>query len=437
MEKESLNVPKDTMILGDDCYYDLDTYKTLRNNNTVIIGSPGSSKTRGIVIPNLLQASGSYVITDPKGNLYDRYGGFLRRMGYDVKRIDFMDHMKSIRYNILKKTGTEDDIATLAHTIVYSNHDVVQQDPYWDEGAKMLLTSILSYFRFHVPEEEWTFKYIVQMLNNGDFRKGFDESRAPLDILFRELGQKNPDDFAYRKYRAFRIGADVTMQSIAIVLQTTLSHYDIPSVNRIMEGDDLNIQSIGRRKTALFITVSDSDRRLDGIVNIAFTQIMQGLVKYADLCDDQHLPIPVRFLMDDFATNVNITGFPSIIASIRSRWISTMLILQAESQLMERYGKDGRTILGSCDTYVYLGGGDLETATNVAKRADRSVKSVLEMPLGTGLIFRRGEKMRECRTFPLEEFERIRMGQKPDALHVATKSMQKNEKHYDKHMGLV
>ena len=406
---EMLFVPHGSMILGEGCYYDLDTYTTRLNNNVLAVGSPGSGKTRGIVRPNILQANGSYVVTDPKGNLYAIYADYLRSKGYEVLNLDFRNPNNSITYNIISKAGTEDDIASLAHMIIFSNHDVIQTDPFWDEAAELLLTAVLAYFRFHLPMKDRTFENVVRLLNCSDLDSDFVNSESAIDLIFRELGEEDPNCFAYRKYCAFRNGAEKTMRSIFIVLQATLSRFDTPSITKVMSGDEYDITYYARRNFALFITISDTDRRLDGLINVVFSQIMQELIRYADSCQGQHLPVPVRFLMDDFATNVSITNFPSMIASIRSRWISVILILQAEAQLYKRYGEDGRTILGSCDTYVYLGGGDLETAANVAKRADRCVKSVLEMPVGTGLIFRRGEKMRECKTFPLEEFERLRM----------------------------
>ncbi len=412
-EKEALlkqiQVPENTMILGDGIYYDLDTYKTMRNNNVVVIGSPGSCKTRGIIIPNILQASGSYVITDPKGNLYEKYHRYLRRKGYVVKAIDFMDAQKSIGYNCIAKVETEDEISSLAHTIIYSSRDMSRfyGDLFWNESGELLLTALLCFVRFYCETNEWTFSSIVKLLNAGNVGEDYSDMTTKLDQLFADVAKVAPSSMAVRKYNAFRVAASRTLKSIIITLQSTIGAFDTPSVQSVMERrDELNIADIGKRKTAVFITVSDTDRRLDGLVNIVFTQIMQSLVKAADHSPGQHLPIPVRFLMDDFATNVTLTDFPRMIASIRSRWISTMLILQAEAQLKERYGEDGRTILGSCDTYVYLGGEDIETAQNVSLRADKSLKEILEMPLGTGLIFRRGDKMVKSRTFPLEEFER-------------------------------
>ena len=404
---ENLNVPADTMILGKDSYYDLDTYKTQRNNNVVVIGSPGSGKTRGIVIPNLLQCSGSYVITDPKGNLYHRYRNYLSMRGYNVKLLDFYNPRESVGYNCIRQASTDDDIAKLAHLIIYSNHKAQRNvDPFWDEAAELLLTALLAYLKPDSESEMVTFKTLAELMNLCDISEYDVAVKNPLDMLFDDIAACEPESYAVRKYRSFRQAAEKTMKSILITMQSTIARYDCNSVTEVMKRGDLHIPSIGNQKTALFITVSDTDRRLDGLINIVFSQIMQELVRYADCeCKDQHLPIPVRFLMDDFATNVVISDFPRMIASIRSRWISTMMILQAESQLMEQYGYDGETILGSCDTYVYLGGEDIKTAQNVALRADKSLRSVLEMPVGTQFIFRRGERMVTTSTFPMTDFE--------------------------------
>ena len=406
MESKGIQVPKDTMILGRDAYYSLDTYATGRNNNVVVIGSPGSGKTRSIISPNLLQATGSYVVTDPKGNLYDKYRLYLRRKGYITRRIDFTGSKKSAKYNPILKAETEDEIAELAHTIIFSNHGMIAKDPYWDEAAETLLNALLSYLLIDCKREKCTFSSVMELIGMA----GNDENdvgvASDLDLLFNNLGLREPNCSAVRNYKSFRQNAGKTRLCILNVLSTTVSRYAAQTIEDILQGDDINIPEIGQRKTAIFITVSDTDRHLDGLINIVFTQIMQGLVKYADSCPNSHLPVPVRFLMDDFATNVTISQFPSLIACIRSRWISAVIILQTESQLLERYEEDGRTILGCCDTYVYLGGGDIDTAEHVARRADRALKSIMEMPLGSGLIFRRGEKARECKTFPLEEFEK-------------------------------
>jgi type IV secretion system protein VirD4 len=226
----------------------------------------------------------------------------------------------------------------------------------------------------------------------------------PLDHYFSLHETDNPDSYAVKTYKKFRVAASRTLRSILITVNAKLGVYDTPELEHMLEEDDVNISGIGRRKTALFVVVSDTDRSMDGLVNLFFTQAMNELCRYADTkCADYRLPVPVRFIMDDFATNCKIDEFPRMIASIRSREISTTLIIQAESQLSKCYGDDGRTIIGNCDTYVYLGGNDVETAKAVAERCDMPVKKILNMPVGTNWIFRRGEEPRNGVNFKLDE----------------------------------
>jgi type IV secretion system protein VirD4 len=207
-----------------------------------------------------------------------------------------------------------------------------------------------------------------------------------------DLYSTNNSSYAVKTYKKFRVAAGKTLKSILISVNARLGLFDVPEIDAMLETDTINIKSIGDKKTALFVVVSDTDRSLDGLANIFFTQAMNELCRYADKeCKDNRLPVPTRFILDDFATNVRINEFPRMISSIRSRGISTMLMIQAEAQLQEAYEFDGKTIIGNCDTYVYLGGNDVETAKAVAERCDVPVKKVLNMPVGTCWIFRRGQ----------------------------------------------
>ena len=198
------------------------------------------------------------------------------------------------------------------------------------------------------------------------------------------------------------------MKSIMIAVYAKLGKYDSPDLNEMMKADDVDLESIGKKKTALFVVVSDTDRSLDGLVNIFFTQAMNVLCNYADReCEDNQLPVPVRFIMDDFATNCAIVDFQRMIASIRSRGISVMLMIQAEAQLSAMYGHDAKTIIGNCDTYVYLGGNDVETAESIAKRCNVLPEKILYMPVGTNWIFRRGQRPINGKNFVLEDYEKI------------------------------
>ena len=211
-------------------------------------------------------------------------------------------------------------------------------------------------------------------------------------------------------FSKFRIAADKTLKSILISVNARIGLFDVPEINKMLKSDTIDIVSIGERKTALFVVVSDTDRSLDGLVNIFFSQTMNELCRHADReCKGNMLPVPTRFILDDFATNVKINEFPRMIASIRSRGISTMLMIQAESQLAEAYGNDGKTIIGNCDTYIYMGGNDVDTAKAVADRCDMPVKKILNMPVGTSWIFRRGQAPINATNIDLDSYKKSKL----------------------------
>ncbi len=386
------------MVVGEFLSYDLDCYKTKRNNNVVVVGGAGTGKTRGIVEPNILQATGSYVISDPKGNLYVKYKEYLESQGYVVKKLDFVHPEESIKYNMFQQTLDSNieksyaNIYKLADTIVSLQHDGTRTlDPFWDECATLLLTSLIGYLRDYHEPIYLNFTNVVGLVNSMNVDEYEADKETILDKMFQDIEEKDPGSYALQMFKSFRVAAGRTLRSIQITLNALISRYANYYIDQIMDGNELLISEIGSMKTALFICASDTERTYDGLVNIVFTQIMDGLVAFADGCQTHSLPVPVRFIMDDFATNVRITDFPRMISSIRSRGISTMIILQAESQLEQYYQKDARTILSNCDTYVYMGGFDIETARSVAERANRTLHTILEMPVGSEWVFRRGE----------------------------------------------
>lgn len=393
-----------SLILGENQYYSLDCYQTKLNNNVLVVGTSGAGKTRSIVIPNLLQASGSYVLSDPKGNLYKKYKGYLEEQGYVVKKLDFTDPANSAHYNCFKYIRNTQDIVKIAHMLIYQRKGGGHSDPFWDEAAQLLVQSVIAYLREVWGEKEQNLHRLLQLISHCHIREDSPSFKNILDRLMDELEKKNKDSYACSTYRKFRVAADRTLKSILITVNSRLGLFDTPELNEMMAYDDLEIERIGKEKTALFVVVSDTDRSLDGLANIFFTQAMNELCRVADKeCDDSCLPVPVRFFLDDFATNCRIEEFPRMIASIRSRGISTMLMIQAESQLTESYGYDGRTIIGNCDTYVYLGGNDVETAKAVAERCDVPLKKILNMPVRTNWIFRRGQAPVNGHNFDLDK----------------------------------
>lgn len=395
---------KNMMILGQNQYYSLDCYKTQLNNNVLVVGTSGAGKTRSIVTPNLLQATGSYVVSDPKGTLYTKYKSRLENEGYVVKKLDFTEPEKSAHYNFFKYIRNTQDIVKISHMLIYQKKSGGHMDPFWDEAAQLLIQAMIAYLREATPVKDHNLASIQRLVSMCQLEGDMDFGKTPLDEMIMSHGKKNPESYALSAYTKFRVAASKTLRSILITINARLGSYDTPELGMMMKKDDIDITSIGQRKTALFVVVSDTDRSLDGLVNIFFSQAMNELCRYADKeCEDGRLPIPVRFILDDFATNCKIEEFPRMVASIRSRGISTMLLIQSEAQLKEGYGADDKTIIGNCDTYVYLGGNDVDTAKSVAERCDVPLRKILNMPVGTNWIFRRGQEPVNAKNFDLEE----------------------------------
>ncbi|MBP5330842.1 MAG: type IV secretory system conjugative DNA transfer family protein [Lachnospiraceae bacterium] len=389
--KKDLNM-KDIMILGKDKYYSLDCYDTKVNNNVLVVGTAGSGKTRSIVTPNLLLATGSYIVSDPKGNLYTKYGKYLKAKGYKVRKLDFTDPVHSAHYNPFMYIRSCQDIVKVAHVLATHKEGTRTLDPFWDEAAQLLIQSLIAYLRETCPTNMRNLHSMFKLLELIRIDENNSTAANKMDVLIDQLRESKPDSYAVATYEKFRVAAGKTLKSILITINSRLGLYETPEIAGMTSKDDVDITGVGREKTALFVVVSDTDRSMDMLANIFFTQAMNELCGYADKkCADNRLPVPVRFILDDFATNCKIDDFPRMIASIRSRGISTMLMIQAESQLESAYGDDGRTIIGNCDTYVYLGGNDVGTAKSVAERCDIPAKKVLNMPVGMNWIFRRGQ----------------------------------------------
>ena len=396
------------LILAEDKFYSMNCYETKLNNNVLVVGTSGSGKTRSIVTPNLLQATGSYVVSDPKGNLYKKYKGYLEGRGYRVKRLDLVHPERSDHYNFFEYIKSERDILKVSHMLV-GKIEEGNHDHFWDHSAEIMVSALISYLLEFARPEERTLKHLLKLVNNckgpGSRRHG-----SIVEKLMEEAKNQNPNSFAVKQFEKVDIAPEKTYECILVTIEAKLGMLECDSLQQMTSGDDFDFSSIGCEKTAVFVVVSDTDRSLDRLANIFFSQAMNELCHYADEeCEDNRLPLDVRFIMDDFATNVVIDEFPRMISSIRSRGISTMLMIQAESQLQNTYGTDGRTIIANCDTYVYLGGNDVETAESVSKRCNMLLEKVLYMPVGNCWIFRRGEKPSYSRNFDLDTyFERQR-----------------------------
>lgn len=393
------------LILGDNQYYSMDGRVTQLNNNVLIVGTSGSGKSRSIVGPNLLQASGSYIISDPKGALYGQYAEYLREKGYVVRKLDFENPKDSAHYNPFLYIRNEGDILRLAHNFVFCcNDENAHVDPFWDDADELLFVALIAYLHFHLPPSERTLSNLTRLLHMCQVDDDNINEKTALDCLM-ERSVTPGNDYAFRQYQKFRIGAARTLRSILITASSKLGKYDFPDLNYMLSDDNLNLHNIGSQPTALFVIVNDTDRSMDRLANIFYSQAMSELCYMADYeSPNNRLEVPVRFILDDFASGCKLDDFPKIIATIRSRNISAMLMIQAESQLSAIYGEDGRTIIGNCDSYVYLGGNDITTAESVAKRCNKPLHQILNMSVGTNWIFRRGQAPVNGVNFPLEEY---------------------------------
>lgn len=400
-------IQKNDLIIADGRYYSMDCYQTKLNNNVLVVGTSGSGKTRSIVVPNLLQANGSYIISDPKGTLYRQYAEYLKEQGYKVKKLDFSNPEDSDHYNFFEYIHSRSDVIRIAHMLVYScNHDKVSYggDPFWEQSADLLLTALIGYLYEHRPKWERTLENLQKLIVACEVSE-FDDGKSPMDRIMEDVKKRDPGSFSYKQYMKFRVAAHKTLRSILITLNSKLGRFDYEELNRMLQYDDIDIHSIGQEKTAVFVIVRDTDRAVDDLANVFYNQVFHELCSYADAeCPDGRLPIQVRFIMDDFASSCRIEQMPRAIATIRSRGISVMLMIQAESQLTACYGEDGRTIIGNCDTYVYLGGNDLDTARAVAERWDKPTDMVLNMPVENCIVFRRGERPVPVRIFPAQNY---------------------------------
>ena len=391
-----------------DCSYSLNDFETKLNNNVLILGGSGTGKTEHIVKPNLREAVGSYVICDPKGQLYKTWSSYLKGKGYDIRLIDFTHPESSGGYNPMYYLHTTQDTLKLSATIVNSKESIGSTaDPYWDRMTTIMLSALIGYM-VETKQPEMTFTNILKLLNLGERSDESDKS-SKLQRMFNNHKRFHPDSWAYEKFASVDTAPYKTFDTIRSTLAAKFATFDTKELRQMMNRKSLDFKDISNRKTAVFVTVSDTDRTMDTLVNIFFAQAMNELCQYADNnCENGRLPIPVRFILDDFATNCRIEEFPRMISSIRSRAISVMMMIQSEAQLRQGYDEDAQTIISNCDTYVYLGGNDVQTAQAVSERCDKQLSEVLYMPVGSCWVFRRGSKPRYAKLNEVCEIDKTK-----------------------------
>ena len=400
-------------ILPNGELFELDSVKTRLNNNMAILGASGAGKTRSVVIPNLLSACGSYIVADPKGNLHKKYGDHMKRYGYKVVHLDFIHPDKSDRYNPLNYVRTTDDAMKLAGQIVSLGYGgkSATNDPFWEKAAELLVSSLIGYFMEGGMDIDRSIHGIAELLARIDPTVYEDNNSCEIDEIFESHSndyyfRKGEESWAYAQYKKFKSTAPRTFGCVIITLQSMISAFDSLGMREMTSGEaQLDLKAIGKEKTVVFLSISDTDRSKDTIANIFYSQAMNELCSYADEeCEDSRLPVPVRFILDDFGTNCRIHGFENMISNIRSRGISAVLILQSESQLEKGYGESSHTILDNCDTIAYMGGNDVETARMVAERSNQPLHKILDMPLATNWVFRRGSAPKFSKTADLSDY---------------------------------
>ncbi len=379
--------------LASGCDYSLNCHRTKLNNNVIVVGASGSGKTTSIVSPNICRCYGSYVISDPKGVLYDKHKDLLEDNGYRVVKLDFTHPESSAHYNPFAYIGSFEDVKKMAHSIVEGAELRNTKDVFWLLSAEMLLTSLIGFVWMEALECEQNIAMIYDIVNQMEIPSENDPYyKTAVDLLYEEYEENGGMSSICNAYKNIRHLTPETFSSIKAELGAVLSRFESTAYNNMLSYDEIGLDKLGSSKTAVFVVASETDRSMDMLVNLFFSQAFYVLFKTADDVYGGRLPIAVQFIMDDFATNVKIDDFPRMISSLRSRDMSSMIILQAENQLRSLFGCDAETIISSCDSYVYLGGADIDTARNIATRSGASLKSILQMPVGSAWVFRRGSK---------------------------------------------
>lgn len=376
-----------------------DTRLTGLNNNDLIIGPSGAGKTGGYVIPNILRFDTSMIVADTKGNLCRKLSPALRQNGYKVYTVDFVNPERSCSYNPLdyirrnKQTGKirEQDIITVSNALVVDN----TKDPFWSDAAKIAMNCMIAFVLEAFPRSEhnlYSVSRVYKTLSSqlaGSFNGG-----EPCVQFLEEWGLKHPDSFAFQKYAMFKgvLISEKTWGSITQFITNALSPFEFEEAKAMFaKPAEFRIEELGRSKTVVFLNVSDSDRAFDGLVNLFYTQALKALITEADNNRDSRLKVPVRIILDDFATNAFIPDFDKTISVIRSREISVSIILQSLSQLDAMYGTSAKTILNNCDHILYLGGVDLDTTRYIAQRVSKSLDTIMSMPINKVWVLERGK----------------------------------------------
>ena len=336
--------------------------KYARNKNTLVVGGSGSGKTRFFIKPNLLQMHSSYVLTDPKGTVLPEVGNALLKHGYRIKIFNTINFKKSMHYNPFAYVHDEKDILKLVTTLIANTKGEGKGgDEFWEKAEKLLYSALIGYIHYEAPEEEQNFSTLLEMINAMEVREDDEEFKNPVDLMFDELAERDPDHFAVRQYAKYKLSAGKTAKSILVSCGARLAPFDIKELREITAYDELQLDTLGDKKTALFLIMSDTDATFNFLISMVYTQLFNLLCEKADDVYGGRLPVHVRCLIDEAANIGQIPNLEKLMATIRSREISAALVLQAKSQLKAIYKDNADTIIGNCDSQIFLGGSEQTT----------------------------------------------------------------------------
>ena len=342
--------------------------KNARNKNVLVVGGSGSGKTRFWLKPNLLQCHSSYVVTDPKGSIVVECGNALLKNGYKLKILNTINFSKSMHYNPFAYVHSEKDILKLVTTLMTNTKgEGSGGDPFWEKSERLLLTALIAYLHYEAPVEEQNFATLLEMLNTMQVLEDDEEYQNPVDLLFEELGKKKPHSFAVRQYKLYKLAAGKTAKSILISCGARLAPFDIQELRDLTMYDELQLDTLGDKKTALFLIMSDTDSTFNFLISMVYTQLFNLLCDKADDVYGGKLPIHVRCLIDECANIGQIPNLEKLVATIRSREISACLVLQARSQLKAIYKDNADTIVGNMDSQIFLGGSEPTTLKDLSE----------------------------------------------------------------------
>ena len=342
--------------------------KNARNKNVLVVGGSGSGKTRFWLKPNLLQCHSSYVVTDPKGSIVVECGNALLKNGYKLKILNTINFKKSMHYNPFAYVHSEKDILKLVTTLMTNTKgEGSGGDPFWEKSERLLLTALIAYLHYEAPMDEQNFATLLEMLNTMQVLEDDEEYQNPVDLLFEELAKKKPNSFAGRQYKLYKLAAGKTAKSILISCGARLAPFDIQELRDLTMYDELQLDTLGDKKTALFLIMSDTDSTFNFLISMVYTQLFNLLCDKADDVYGGKLPIHVRCLIDECANIGQIPNLEKLVATIRSREISACLVLQARSQLKAIYKDNADTIVGNMDSQIFLGGSEPTTLKDLSE----------------------------------------------------------------------